>query len=935
MGGKSSSQTIGYQYYASLMRHIGGRIDAILGINFDKRKWIMNDSQEPTITINEPALFGEVEGGVKGEIDIYLGTKEQLPNLHYLDYDALASGYPYKSYLIFKDFYHGNTNTMKECLLWVKRTRVQPDDTPQWYPIRESDEAVVCEIDAYRTDPIVDAEPEEVTITYARQSMFRGESQPNFSSSTDIVLNYNTEQTVFSFTHSPGSGGSGEDRKETSAKHTISVSDNSATFKYRVVTIGDDGASFNVGNAMLISEIEEIPVTTRVYIGEFRGSVEVSGKTTGDTATGSASLIIGFTAYNPIKKEEPEFDSPGLDINPIHKIREILTNPYPYGMGKPEIDVNDENFRKAADRIYDEKLGISWAVTDKDCIEAINELCYHIEGGARINRQTGKYEIVLFRNDWFDEDEIHEISEDKIKSIKPESKSIEDISNQINVTFYDRDTIKEGAFSIADVGLVREMNGIINSDVKFPYFQNFKTAEKVAQWKLQQLSTPTWSGSFTTGWREARKWNRYDLLWLEWSRKWSSPILVRIMSINLGTATNSTVTIEFEEVVQHSGIGGFIKYDRADNTEALPPQPNNNTAFEAPYYLLVMAMGQRVVDEELAYNSDYGIVGAIAESPQNNSLYAIMQTNSGDVWNERASSVDYVERAKLLDNINKIDSTFAVTKLPSSVGELALLGNEYVVVESIDELNSEIEVKRGALDTIPSQHSTNDEIFYSGTYFSFDAMEYQNGEIVDVKVLTTTPSGIESSENYKTVELDSRAIRPYPPANVKINTQYYPIEIQEDSDILVSWADRNRTQQTSGEPLGWYEPSVTIESGVAYSIELIANSVVLVSQAGIVDDNYTIASSLLLSNENHTLRLWSVRSGYASYQIFEHTFLVSGETIELTASMTSAGVSGETAPLANITANVDESLKANMWFDGTSIRGKAQPNAIITIEVDE
>ena len=42
------------------------------------------------------------------------------------------------------------------------------------------------------------------------------------------------------------------------------------------------------------------------------------------------------------------------DMNPVHKIREILTDDT--AMNKPESDVNDANFMKAADRIYEERL---------------------------------------------------------------------------------------------------------------------------------------------------------------------------------------------------------------------------------------------------------------------------------------------------------------------------------------------------------------------------------------------------------------------------------------------------------------------------------------------------------------------------------------------------------------------------------------------------
>ena len=216
--------------------------------------------------------------------------------------------------------------------------------------------------------------------------------------------------------------------------------------------------------------------------------------------------------YNPQGIVDGEF----VDINPIHKIREVLTDDT--AMGKPESSVNDVNFMKAADRVWDEGLGVSWAIDEKSCIEAIEELCYHIEAGVRVNRQTGLYEMVLFRDDWFSEDEIHTITENKIKDLSLEVMNSDGIVNQLNVTYYDRQRIKNSTFSIYENGSILTMGHTNAESVEFPYFMNMRNAEVVANWKLKQFSTPAWSGSFTTGWKEARKWNRYDLIRLPWSK---------------------------------------------------------------------------------------------------------------------------------------------------------------------------------------------------------------------------------------------------------------------------------------------------------------------------------------------------------------------------------------------------------------------------------
>ncbi|MEG0198471.1 MAG: hypothetical protein RR676_15035, partial [Acinetobacter sp.] len=154
------------------------------------------------------------------------------------------------------------------------------------------------------------------------------------------------------------------------------------------------------------------------------------------------------------------------------------------------------------------------------------------------------------------------------------------------------------------------------------------------------------------------------------------------------------------------------------------------------------------------------------------------------------------------------------------------------------------------------------------------------------------------------------------------------------SDLVVTWVDRNRLQQTGGNVLSWVDSGVTIESGTTYSIELSSESTVISTVSSITANTHTFDKSTLLPNKMHKLKLWSVRSGYDSYQIFEHEFFVEAIEITLTATATKTNVSGSTVPSAAMNIVVDETLKANMKWNGTSIKGKAEAGATITIEVN-
>ena len=956
MGG-SSGQVTGYRYYTNFLLFIGNPIEKLISINFDKRGWVPYNqfSTESILNIDEAYMYGENEGGVYGDIDIYTGTSDQQPNTVYKDYmesiGLKASGFPYQSYLVFRGspstaewapaynqpFYVGNSGYMKEMLLWPKRTRIRNDGRRQWHEFRE-DGAVVCEIGSYQTI----SNTTQSKIPYADFTYKTGVATGNNEISYDIVHNEqmaNFEQLRVAPSMGGTSGSSDDEELKIKVGYKL---DFSPISKIKIIIetsrIGSESVTI-IGNILSyekkIKSRNELTYEYVIEAGHFEFIFTVS-------AFNSVSAFIEYVTIESYpfgyiaNNEYP-------DINPIHKIREILTDDT--AMNKPESSVNDDNFIKAADQIFDEGLGVSWSITEKSCIDAINELCYHIEAGIRVNRQTGLYEMVLFRDNWFEENEIHTIAESKIKSIQYEITNADEVINQVNVNYYDRENIKNSSFSISENGLIQTLNRVNAETIDFPYFMNMRNAEIVSNWKLKQLSTGAFKGSFTTGWREARKWNRYDLIHLPWSKRWKGTILVRIMSINLGGPTNNEVSIDFIEVVPSTGMMNTTIVADDPIEKPLPPQPIHYEPFEMPYYLAVMALGQRQVDEELAYESNFGLVGVVAEQPQSNSLYAVMMTNNYDEW-VRAGSIQYSETVDSDQTISKASTSFTVKNWKKianfPVGTLIQCGKEWLtgfaewmVFQGVDPYTGVVSVKRGALDTHPKEWDLGLKLYFCGNDVAYDQTEYIAGEKVLVSALTTTPSGVLELKGSHSVEMKARAIRPYPPANVKINGAYWPETHIVTNDIVLTWAHRNRLQQTGGEILGWYEGSVTTEDGVTYSYELVCENVILDSRSNISANTVTILASVLKPNKPHKLKLWSVRDGYESYQKFEHSFFIESVSLLLTATALKDKVTGNTVPVANISVSIDESLKANMKFDGSSISGKAPAGATITIEVDE
>lgn len=903
MGG-SSSQTIGQRYFAKLTTFIGNPIEKLIGINFDNRGWIFKpDNEETFLRVESPNLYGDKEGGVAGFIDIHTGTANQLPNATYEKDFPKVSGYPFQSYLLFrglgkgvssggvvgeiagiiakrhhynKSFYHGNSGYMKEMLLWPQRVHVRNDGRPQWY----DEKAEVPSLDFLSpNDPA-----------------------PNFSANYSHTPDSNNPTNVVSGSISPEqwnntltlSGVNPYPVLPFHFQNSWFIVNNSSSFLYVEFKFNmmnndpyvkaDPVARFDGGFSLLSTQFydDDTPESygrgqTRTYRLSIHANSSLSITAVGELTSGA---IVWYKAT--LKWVDPETGKAWLaktgDINPIHKIREILTDDT--AMNKPESDVNDVNFRKAADVLYTEKLGISWSVTEKSCLEAINELCGHIEAGVRMNRQTGLYEMVLFRDDWFDDDEIHTLPVNKIKSINLDgATSADELINKLNVSYYNQSAIKDSSFSIAENAAIRNLKGHENADdVKFPYFMNQRNAAVVAQWKLKQMSTPVWQGTLTTGFYEARKWNRYDLLKLEWPRKWAGTILVRIMKINLGTGAD--VSIDFVEVVPYSSdLSSSIVIDTPVDTTPKPPQPALFKAFELSYLEAVQLNGQKVVDEALAYNPDAGYAAVIAKRPQTNSLNALMYTDTGSDF-ERVGAITYSETTELDQNISQINTTFIVKNAGEidmvSIGTQITVNREIMVYQAYDEETGLLTVKRGALDTIPQNHLAGSVLYFADDFITVDPTEYVTGEIINVKALTTTPSGILGLDDTEAqqVEIQARAIRPYPPANVKINEAYWPTEIE--TDLILTWVDRNRIQQTGGDILGWYEGGVAIEPGTQTHLtitQLDEDQVELATiNANVTGStSYTFAISTM-QVDTRTVRvvLKTLRDGYECLNPFVH-----------------------------------------------------------------
>lgn len=893
MGG-SSSQVTGYKYYSCAVVAIGLPIEDFLGINVDKRGWTwgshvpmsfndngVNYKYGVNVSINEPNMFGKDEGGMVGTIRAYFGTQEQLPDPNYSRY-LVSKGLPpvaYQgslSYLVFaatpsamekpndiqqwvnelkngsvgrNSFYWGNSGLVKEMQLMVKRVNIKNDNSPQWYPQKAEIVGKTIlfgpQLTPWRykvlaggdTSNLLNVDKSDWAIGYSPFGDKYFASPGNYDFPTTPQTYIPQQRTVW-------------------FESEIYVDNNGSSFFFDSYL--DNGITLWVNGVKVLEDYNANAhyFSTQINSSYFKqGMNRFTIKCVDDNLGERPGNWIWFDMR--LQASKGRFS----EINIAHAIRELFTDDTAIGL--PESSLNEDNFKKAADLFYSEGLGVSYCFVNEDCNELIDKLCYHAEAGVRENRQTGLIEIVPFRDNWFDVNTVPTFSGKDILDFTAEGINKQEATNVINVKHMDRERNQTVSYPLKNIGAIQTIGTEIPTDVSFPYYYINEPALKVANWKLKQLTTPSWKGTLVTASSKALFVNRYDVvkLVLPWYKS-TLNLTVRIMSVKIGTGSNSNQTeFDWVELIPYSSALYLTPSITPPVEKSTTPKPNKNLLRELTYYEAVTTLEQRTVDEKLALYPHISYVSAYAATNQTESSYAVLYTDSGTGY-EQSSTVYYTSYFKLKNNITATQTEVEVTDVIQTdsfkSGMLAWLNNEIIVIESYNEETSILTIKRGASPTIPKPHLESSEIFVQTTPAITDSSEYDEGLTIYGKVLTCTPSGVESlaSSLEKSIELVGLPARPYPPANIKINNEYFPDVVK--GDIILTWVHRNKYEQTGLTSL-WFEDATTSPvEGLEYIVNLkdVNDNVVFTQILGNTVSTITLDPTLVQSSRL-TVELYS------------------------------------------------------------------------------
>lgn len=834
MGSSSKKVTVGYKYYVGMhmiLHH--GTADKLSRIRVEDKDIL---SSEITISgsgyIDKPDIFGgeSREGGIQGDFDFETGLPTQSVNSYLSSkLGEYVTAFRGVTAVVLRQMYMGMNPYLKPWAFRAKRIHKRFDNQVQWY----DEKAEIIAGVQLNTTP------------YASYD-FDLDAVENATISEETALSIGYTITV----NSP----------DDVLLITLPGGRTYSAYTYEGQPIKNE--VYNSGAATELRAKRNDGAISDAWVGigyyPFGNNSQMASGLEAARAAFETQQMTGATKYtfyiydSPVSSNtgglSPHIDvyqGGGNDMNPAHIIRECLTDP-DWGMGYQDADIDDNSFIAAADVLYNERMGISilWD-TQTSIEEFVKEIIKHIDAALYVDRRSGKFVLKLVRFD-FDEAELIVLDESNIDKITDFKRpAFGELINSVTVTFWDFALGEESTLTVSDIALAQQQGNTNLTSLKYQGFSNANIASRVAQRDLKQLSTPLVTCTVYTN-RDADELNIGSVFKLNWPDYDINNLVMRVTGIAYGDGKSNRIRIQCAQDVFSLPDEAYIPESPAvwEDPSALPVPVENQLAFEVPYLELVQAQGQTQVNGLLSTNPNAGYVAAAATRPVNSTLYCRLFTDNGAGY-EEAGQVDFSPSAVLSEDISETQETFDVSNTQDFeeivIGSWFQIGNELMGYLGIT--GSTVEVQRGVLDTVPAKHEADEVLIFWDYYAEADPTEYVESDEVSVKLATVSGSGQLALEDasVSNVVLNSRAIRPYAPGNVKINGEYFPYST-EAGNTTITWAHRDRQQQTAQALNDFFDENIGPEAGTTYILRIYGETDILGRTVETSSTSYTYST---------------------------------------------------------------------------------------------
>lgn len=584
----------------------------------------------------------------------------------------------------------------------------------------------------------------------------------------------------------------------------------------------------------------------------------------------------------------PERKQIGVHANPAHIIYECLVDSE-WGLGYDPSLIDDDSFRVAAAKLFDEGLGLSlsWSETStiEEFIDSIND---QIDATFFYNQSIEKWSLRLIRAN---DPVVMPVGPDMCRLTSFSRRMYGETVNELTVRWVNPATEEYQALTIHDSGNIEATEQTISGTKDYPGVRSENLAARLGQRDLRALSSTLASAEIVAN-RKAWILNPGDIINFTWPDLDIASMRMRVTQTTQ-TQDKSDITITLVEDVFGQAETVFTGEQPSDwvDTRTQPTQFEYLVPFELPFWYVFQAFSGVIPEVEVTYGTV--LAGTVNVGIQSASLFAeqILPSTTqyvlADTANSTPTAVLSVDLPKGWQSTTSILVSSLTNRERIEVDSFAILGGGHTaeivrVVQNIG--NGTFVLQRGLMDTHPKAWVAGTRIWFIGKeQFPVDATARSMAEHVNYKMTMQTSLGTTELADVPAtpINLEGRQGRPYPVANVRIEGQYWPTSAEvTDGFLRIDWSTRNRLLQNADAQVLWNEGSVAPEANTQALVFLMQGGVVVSSQlladASVGFIEFPVSG---IPSGPTTVAIRTIRDGLDNYQDFTHDMTLSLELL--------------------------------------------------------
>lgn len=510
-------------------------------------------------------------------------------------------------------------------------------------------------------------------------------------------------------------------------------------------------------------------------------------------------------------------------MNGVHIIYECLTN-RAWGLGRDRSLFLDDSWRKAADTLYDEGMGLCLRWGRQDTLMAfVQTVIDHIGGAVYVDKFTGKFKIKLTRND-YDPDALPVFDTDSglLEITEATNASPFNFVNEVVIIGHNPVTDKDIQMRQHNLALIQTQGSVNSQTTEYPGFPTPELCLVAAERELRSMSTNARRFSLTL---DRRAWHLQpcDVIKVrDPQSRGIETVILRIGTTEESGQVDGSIKVVAVQDVFAVDLNTFSDVQPPGHAEPdFTPKLARRIIYEAAYAELVRLIPD---GEFAAIKPTEGYLHAHAERPSSTSMaFDIAVRRPGEADFAVNGNGDFTPLAELAGTIDYLDTVLTYQKEVDLddedevfPGMVMLIGtqeaHEFVKLVSIDRVMKTMTITRGCFDTIPQRHFGLELIWAVQDNGGSDFTKYITGTEIEVKILPWTMRGgsfaIEDAP-IDHLRFAHRFYRPYAPGQTTWETLAlgvkhwyelqdfrYDVTTNEVPDFATfRWAHRDRPLQ--------------------------------------------------------------------------------------------------------------------------------------------